>query len=156
MRFVVFSRQMTENKDWIDANCDVPYIWVSITDPDSKPVEMVEHPNFRAVLHLQFHDVEKEGIWFGTKKNGRELLAMQDEHAKQILDFVDEWKDKVKLIGVNCEAGICRSSGTAAALSLILLGHDSGIGDDKRYLPNGWVKSKILREARRRLGQEIE
>jgi len=156
MEFLVFSRQMTEDKRWVDANCDAPHIWISIHDPEMPPAKIADHPKRLASIHLSFHDIEQASDWFGSKKHRRELIGMTDEHAQRVLDFVDEWKDKAELICVNCEAGICRSSGTAVALSLLLNGHDSGIHADERYLPNSWVKSKILREARIRAGQEIE
>ena len=74
---------------------------------------------------------------------------MDDDHATQIVNFVNKYKDSIDLILVHCEAGISRSSGCAVALDLWLNKQDT-ISGDPRYFPNSHVKSSILAVLRKK------
>lgn len=149
MRFLIFGRRESSNPAVIAKFCDCPHIWISFTDPCGKKIDLPPHPKRLGEIHHQFDDIDKKDeCWFGDedRKIGRMMVAMTDEQAKSVYDFAMQFKDSAELICVNCEAGICRSSGAAAALSLILNGEEK-ISDDPRYLPNSWVKTRILRAA---------
>ena len=92
-------------------------------------------------LKLKFYDMDfATPIWPG----------ITSDDAEKILDFAEEYKNKVDLIVVHCNAGISRSSGAAAALSLIYNGDDNWIFKDLRYMPNMRVYRKILEAADKR------
>ncbi|KKL12333.1 hypothetical protein LCGC14_2536790, partial [marine sediment metagenome] len=99
-------------------------------------------------LLLAFSDINEKGKLYLDETPGKDIrykiVYFQQLHAKLILDCFNRWKDKINLIVVNCEAGICRSSAIAAALAKI-----SGQDDNeffKRYLPNSLVYRLILEE----------
>ena len=137
MRFKVWSKRATESKGLVAANCHEPHIWISIYGNEvwEKPAELPANEHRKAELFLQFDDVTAPA---------HARTPMNEEQAKQIVGFVDEWKDKVSLICVNCEAGISRSAATAAALSLWLNGNHSGIVEGNGFFPNSHVQKGIL------------
>lgn len=164
MKFKVMSRDMIEG-----FVTEEKHIIISITDPNSEKVRIKSKPI--DILSLQFHDVDHRikkqkdcKLCKGTGKselfpdiNGGHCYACTDKmdikifdetYAEQILDFVNAYKDTVDLITVNCEAGISRSSATAAALSLILNGEDQFFYD--HYLPNALIYRKIINVAVKR------
>ena len=124
----------------VDANCQIAHIWISITNHGDQPAALPDNPLRQAALFLAFDDVEAKCQPGDT--------PMTDAQAQQIVDFVEEWQDKVHLICVNCLAGICRSSGAAVALSLLLYGNDSGISGDSTYFPNRHVVSTIMKHGK--------
>jgi len=122
---------------------NIPHVTISITDPvngqvkrskDVGPAELFPSKERLATLRLEFFDIE-ESIG--------DLAMMSDDQAKQVVDFANAWKDKVKLFVVHCEAGICRSAGVAAALSKWLNGEDMFFY--KTYCPNRWVYKQVLK-----------
>jgi len=143
IKFKVFSRLLSESESAVDANAQMSHIWISIFNvTDDKP-DVHQNKFCRDVLFLEFDDTDTEGCVFG----GREMELMSKDQAHQLIEFVKKHLDRIGLICVNCEAGISRSSACAAALSLLINGHDSGIGDDNYYYyPNAHVQSLILRE----------
>ena len=114
---------------------DEPFIAISITDPNSEKVKIKNKPI--DILFLQFYDLDKDTGQFPYSK-----FIFNTNQAEQILNFVEEYKDKVNLIVVHCEAGISRSAGVAGSLSLIYNGTDEYYF--KHYLPNMLVYRKIL------------
>ena len=118
---------------------DVPYVIVSVTDPERPEATIADSPNRRAVLRLKFHDK-------GSRHQiSREKLVMSQEDAQAILAFVQEHLDKVKLIVCQCEAGISRSAAIAAALSRILQEEDHFFFAN--YAPNDWIYQTLLEAA---------
>jgi predicted protein tyrosine phosphatase len=114
-------------------------ILISITDPD-EPLLDIQHPEaYLGVLRLSFHDVER--ILDGYP----EVIPFTENDAESIINFIDNYKNDIELVVVHCEAGISRSAGVAAALSLIL-NNDCGFFHEY-YYPNTLVKSIILRKA---------
>lgn len=99
-------------------------------------------PNTELILRLQFDDTETSG---GTQ------LAFTDEMAREVLSFVNKVKDSVTILVCQCEAGISRSSGMAAALSVIFGQSNEkffcGSGPNGRFLPNRLVYRKMLEAA---------
>jgi len=111
----------------------VPHINISICNPDQDTLELNESNQRKGALFLKFHDTEEN--YFDQK-------VITKEQAKKILDFVNKHKDEVEVIMVNCEAGLSRSPGVAAALSKILNGEDEVFF--KRFNLNRKVYRTIL------------
>jgi hypothetical protein len=141
MKFLIFSRQMAENKGIVDANCLQTHIWIGIHDTDKQPPNLPLNRFRFATLFLAFDDADKPGVDNYTKKP---IVPISPEQSQQIVNFVVRWKDKVDLICVNCEAGKSRSAAIAFILSMLLNGHDSGILGDDYFAPNNTVKDSIL------------
>ena len=112
---------------------NVPYVLISITDPGTDPAQIAESPLCMGVLRLQFFDVD---IAYGG------LRAPSEEDAEAIVQFVRRYQSMADLIICQCEAGISRSAGVAAALSRWLNGHDEEFF--RRYLPNRLIYRLIL------------
>lgn len=127
-----------------------PYAIISITDPTSDSATFKPNEYCRGVLFLKFYDID----FTDPEKTDDQVAVMRDyghglfkdDQAKQIVDFVEEIKDKVKIIICNCDAGISRSSAVAAAIQKYLTGSDKEIFNDDRYLPNMYVYRKLLNE----------
>lgn len=146
----VWSRQESENQSIVDRNCLETHIWISFHDPSMPPTRLPVHPLRRASLQIPVHDAE-----IGDRSTLEKLVIFNKVHAKMIVDFVDCWKKHVSKIIVNCEAGVSRSAGCAAALSIWLKGHDSNIANGKNgFHPNATIKSLILREVMERQNGE--
>ncbi|MFA5025412.1 MAG: hypothetical protein WC503_02825 [Candidatus Shapirobacteria bacterium] len=94
----------------------------------------MDNKNRLAFLTLIFHDVD-------VAHDGMHHL-FNKSHAKRILSFVDQWKDRIDEIVINCNAGFSRSPGVAAALSKIINGDDEEYF--RKYNPNRLVYRTIL------------
>ena len=120
------------------------HIVVSIHDPKSPKIQMFATKNRLDTLRLSFHDWDGEQLRIMYEREERpEMVFFSVEMAKQILKFVDKYSDKVDLIVCQCEAGISRSAGIAAALSKIFNKDDEYFF--KHYIPNSLVYSQIIR-----------
>ena len=134
-KYAILSRNEAEEfKAWI------PYILISITDPNEPKVTLRYNNNRLDTLYLFFHDVSSPHPYYEF----RNLIPFGIQQAKKIIDFVNKYKNKAKLIACNCEAGISRSAGVISAISLILEGKEPD-SITKYLLPNTYVKSLILR-----------
>ena len=163
MKFKVLSRDAFN-----DFSSDEKFIAISITDPGSEKIKIGGWRNFVDILPIQFHDVDHRirkqkdcKMCNGTGKsdlfpdvNGGHCYACTDKmdiklfdesYANKILEFVSTYALDVDLIVVHCEAGISRSAGCAAALSLIYNKEDQYYFDN--YLPNMLVYRKIINRA---------
>lgn len=131
--FVVLSRPRIRY-----ATIAEPYVVVSISDPGDEDAEIAVSPQCRAILRLQFDDVDPAL----QSLRGRAPLMMQD--ARIILDFVHQntADSGVKTIVCQCSMGISRSAGTAAALSRILQGEDAFFF--AAFSPNQHVYTTLL------------
>jgi predicted protein tyrosine phosphatase len=139
MEFKVFSQKMAEDPIFLAENgVTIPHIWISITSPDDPKAKLPDDPNRLDALYLEFFDVEF---------NRPNYPPMSEQQASEVVKFVQKYLGKVELICVNCQAGVSRSAGCAAGLSILLNGHDRGIGDSPRFHPNAHVKSLILRQS---------
>ena len=126
---------------------DVPYIVISITDPDKPDAEIAESPYKRAVLRLKFDDatyVDVPGLEGFTLGNSIELTEVE---ADAILAFVKINLNTVEMIICQCEAGVSRSAGVAAALSWILQDDDDFFF--AHYCPNRRIYHTILDAAKK-------
>jgi ADP-ribosylglycohydrolase len=90
--------------------------------------------HFAAHLQLIFSDVVSTG-------GGN---AMNDGQARQVADFVNGLSDDIDTLFVSCEAGMSRSAGIAAAITLALSGDDWPIWRNTAYSPNSHCYRMVL------------
>lgn len=121
------------------------HIVISIQDPSYDFVKLPKLKSRKSWLGLKFHDID-DRFWKDVNKSCKEhnLVPFTSYHAKSILNFVNEWKNEVDTVLVNCVAGISRSAGVAGALSKIFNGNDEYYF--KHYCPNQYVYRLILNE----------
>lgn len=129
--------------------CDVPWAAIQIGDslddlPRLNKVQQVD------MLQVAFVDDDQ------PIPNQADLIRMTDQHAHQILDFVERNQHRIQVLMIHCFAGCSRSPAVAAALSQI-----HGVDGSEyfiRHYPNRGVFDRILRVHRERqdaLGTEI-
>lgn len=144
MKFIILNRIQAENFRFAEK-----HIVISVRDVGAKKALLPVNPNRLAELFLEFSDINNEGKLHLTKtpKHNEhfQIVYFDKLQANLIIEFVDTWMDKVDLIVVNCEAGICRSSAIAAALSKAFFNQDNS-EFFKKYLPNSLVYKTILEE----------
>ena len=131
------------------AEFDSPTVLISINTENERP-DVEEKKNLDAVLFLTFDDLEgpSAGMLFDPPAN-----LFTDEQAQQVLDFVKDHEDKH--VVCQCEAGISRSAGCAAALARIYDGDDKWIFGSHRYFPNMRVYRKILEAHYGKMGEAL-
>lgn len=120
----------------------VPYIVISITDPEKDDAVIADSSFQLAILRLKFHDIIGAKSISLKDSSSTNEIAMSQENAQAVLNFVCEHVENAKLIVCHCEAGISRSAGVAAALSRILNTQDEFFFDN--YWPNRWVYERLL------------
>lgn len=142
-RFLVLSQSQARQRTFSHE-----YLLISIQDPDEPVVELPKPPNCRGILRLQFDDVlgQREG-----------LTLFSREQARQVLDFVYEHRDEVRVIACHCKMGMCRSPAVLAAVAEVMGQKDDFLRDERgrpKYRPNRYVYRTLLTEGRRhRLSQ---
>ena len=85
--------------------------------------------NCGPTIYLHFED-------FDTELLCRSVQPIQKENAEKIAAFVMINKHNRKHFIVQCDAGVSRSAGVAAALMKYFNGDDSPIFDNPQYCPN--------------------
>jgi len=95
-------------------------------------------PSCKGHIELFVHD-------YGVRDKGPGLIIFSKNHAKAILKLVEREKNNVHHIVFQCDAGISRSSATAAAISKILYNDDSFVFDSRWYVPNTHIYQTILK-----------
>jgi len=138
MEFLVLSRLEIG-----DFSTDKKHIIISIMDPNDSegPAKIPENKNNIGILTLAFHDLDGKAF----PQPPTEYILFDSKMAKQIIDFVNNfilWD--LELIVCQCEAGISRSAGVAAALAKCINGNDKYFFE--HYIPNSLVYSLILKE----------
>lgn len=123
------------------------HIIISVSDPDSTKANLPEQKSRVDALFLSFHDLDKE---YPSDK----VVLFAKNMAELVWAFVNKYKDDVKLIVVNCEAGISRSAGIAGAISKVLDGEDDYYF--KHYCPNRLVYRTMLEEGMNQKDKEEE
>ncbi|MBW3625154.1 MAG: hypothetical protein KY468_17290 [Armatimonadetes bacterium] len=111
----------------------VPHIIISITEPRAPEARYPESPHRLGILRLQFHDAE-------VPLPDRALLTPED--ARAIVEFVKRHLGEARLIVCQCEGGVSRSAGVAAALSRWLQNDDAPFF--RYYQPNRHVYRTLL------------
>jgi 8-oxo-dGTP diphosphatase len=114
-----------------------PYILISITNPAGIYAPLTDCKNRKGLLQMQFSDIS-------PGENGEvylDQILFDSNHAKRIVQFVNGFPDDVMIV-VNCEAGMSRSAGVAAALAKFYNGTDQEFYERRR--PNSTVYSTLL------------
>ena len=99
--------------------CDRPWACISIA------TEQGAHPQLNTVqrkglLQLVFADLVNPTYGTTAHANlGQEVPLFNEDHAREILDFVGQVWDKVELLMIHCNVGMSRSPAVAAAIDLI-------------------------------------
>jgi predicted protein tyrosine phosphatase len=151
MKVIALSRALAL---WMADQIPEPHVIVSIIEPHEAPLEFVENKSRLAILSLNFYDLDYNPERWG-EQDTKEIVEQYGhgiftpDQAKQIVDFVEEWKKKAQMIMVHCSAGVSRSAGVAGAISLVLNGKDEAFFKG-RYIPNRFVYRTILNEWERR------
>lgn len=101
-----------------------PYILISICEPHKEYVKLNNETKKMLidVIYLKFtdeDDIEK------AKQIKQDHLLITNEHAQQILDFVKKYESKKPIIVCQCDGGLSRSVGCAAALDRIYNNDDT-------------------------------
>jgi len=125
------------------------FVIITIRSPKQRMANikrLKELDTFVDCLPLIFYDAERP-------HTGVDVL-FNEKMAREILNFLEQHKN-INLIYVNCEAGISRSAGTAAALSKIYNGTDDKYFDSRKYIPNMLVYSTLMKEAFSKYGDLI-
>jgi predicted protein tyrosine phosphatase len=130
IKFRIFNR---DNIQKIKVN--VSHIIISISDKVENLPSIKEGELCRGILKLAFQDTD----------NPHQSNSFTPHLARKILRFVKSNLKHVQLIITQCDAGISRSSGTAAALSKIVNGNDKEFFRPP-YVPNRLVYKIILNE----------
>ncbi len=136
MEFIVLSRENASNFSYrVKKDC----VFISITDPRLGDNPIFRNPHIKATLRLKFDDVDgnHDKLLFDE-------IPMSKTQAKEIADFVIEWKNKVELIVVHCEAGISRSAGVCAAIMKYITNDDMQIFGNCYYCPNMFCYRLVL------------
>lgn len=166
MKIQVFSKIAIE-----DFKTNKKHIVISVRSPKSKIANLPNQKSRLNALFLAFHDVDERclqisatvdcdvcggsgyieeyrhienGRCFKCNRDGLDIKLFSKKNARDILNFIKEYKNDIDLIAINCEAGISRSAGIAGALSKIYNNDDSYFF--KKYLPNSLVYRLILNE----------
>jgi len=132
MNFKVLSR--CEIKDFIT---DDKHIVISVRDPNSEIAKLPRLKSRLEVLDLEFSDLD--GVHLPSSAF---YILFDNDMAEKVIQFFNEYKDKVDLIICQCEAGISRSAAIAGALSKIINNDDTIYF--KKYIPNRLVYRTIL------------
>lgn len=137
----VFSRKTVQ-----DFATDRPHIFISVRDPGSEPVDVAIMPHQVARLDLEFSDVDASNK--PNLKNIDSIKLFTIDDAQSILRLFQITKPCINLIIINCEAGISRSSGIAAAMTRIMGNSDAEyFSNTGPYCPNRFVYSMLLNMA---------
>ena len=124
---------------------DEPYAVISITDPEASHPALVRSDHCRDVLRLRFLDID--GRIAQIRIPAPHVVGFTPEIAAKIAEFVREQrKNGVNLIVVNCEFGMSRSAGVAAALSLYYNYDETFFL--VHFQPNSWVRRLVLEALR--------
>ena len=123
-----------------------PSIIISIRDPDKKKAYFATNSNIVEVKYFAFDD------WDVVDNTDNQLIS--DVQAKNIAEFVSKYSNMEESFDlyVNCEAGISRSAGVAAAISKVLTDDDNAFF--RMYSPNMLVYRKIYNAMINELNQK--
>ena len=139
MQIVVSSRDRVKN--YIQ---EEEHAVISIRDPEGEKATFPPNPCRIAVLYLKFHDWDdKQKIKFEVfyEESAKQMIFFSKKDAKRIVKFVKKYQH-LSLLICQCEAGISRSAGVAAALNKCINGSDEYYY--KNYVPNSLVYRMVM------------
>ena len=115
-----------------DFTFDRPWACISIgTEPGDWP--KINRCQLVDLLQVAFFDLDRMPDISDTE----EIVLFNEDHARQIWEFVDAVWDRVDLLLVHCLAGVARSPAVAAAIARVKYGDDKLYF--KCYIPNSLV-----------------
>ena len=123
------------------------HVWISISGKDDA-ADLPKRKTCRDILRLEFHDLDVELPGYP------DVPLFSEEHAGQILDFFNKYRNEVPSLVVHCDAGRSRSPAVAAALTHIMGKQDKPIL--RQYNPNMRVYRMLLDEFYNRKAQTGE
>ena len=109
---------------------------ISFSDTEE---EFVVFPSKTDVLHVAFYDVRPYTV---SKHHYGGILPQARQIAEYIFKKISEGKDII----CQCDYGISRSAGCAAAIMEMWGNRGIEIFADYRYSPNQFVYNKVLKE----------
>ena len=109
---------------------------ISFSDTEE---EFIVFPNKTDVLHVAFYDVRPYTV---AKHHYGGILPQ----ARQIAEYISKKISEGKDIICQCDYGISRSAGCAAAIMEMWGNRGIEIFADYRYSPNQFVYNKVLKE----------
>lgn len=131
--------------------CDKKHLYISVKCPSDPEgwVELPKNENRIQTLLLAFDDwddYQRNKLLTEHKDNPRvdDMVFFSKMHANSIVSLVKENVGKVEVIICQCDAGISRSAGIAAALAKCIQGYDHKYFE--RYHPNRRVYRMIINE----------
>jgi predicted protein tyrosine phosphatase len=125
---------------------------ISITDYADEPIELTYEPEH--ILRLSFEDISVEDLSeeeFVQANKDKRLFTIKQ--AEKIAEFILPIKDKIELLICQCEYGVSRSSGCAAAISEYFYGNGIDIFADFKYTPNKLVYHRTIK-ALKKIGRQ--
>lgn len=140
MKFLITNRGRIASLDGLLRS---KHIVISICEPGMGLAfpELPENSNRLDVLRLSFTDMDSVD---NAKQIGQAHFLMTKEQAKKVVGFVNKYVGSIDTIICQCDGGVARSSGMAAALSKVLNGDDSWVFNSKEYVPNMFVYRLIM------------
>lgn len=114
-------------------------IIVSINSSNSKAAHLTKTKKngIIAVLPLWFDDITHSIDGY---------VLFDDSMARNIIQFVNTWKDEADTFVVHCDAGISRSAAVCAAIRRYLGFEDMSIFDNYMYNPNPLVYYTMMEQ----------
>lgn len=109
---------------------------VSFSDTED---DFVEFPKGTDVLQIAFYDIRPHTV---VKEHYDKILP----EAKQIAEYIYQKKKEGKDLICQCDYGISRSAGLAAAVLQRWSNKGIEVFADYRYTPNQFVYNKVLKE----------
>ena len=148
-----------------------PHIAISIRSPFVEKAELPKVNTRKDTLFLEVTDVNsqlKKDLLEEVNYDEKELFSkyktlkkhfFSPSHAKEICDFLEKYKD-IKIILVNCEAGVSRSAGLSKALEEYfnretVKKYGNKFDNPNRYLPNDLFYKFTKQELEERFGQNV-
>jgi predicted protein tyrosine phosphatase len=132
VELIVHSRQSIERFPDVRSPADEhpPYCIISITSYPEFP-KIYKTPWIKGLLRIRFDD--------GGAEHSNVLTVMEEQHAREIWDFVLKHHEEVGLIVCQCDAGVSRSAAVAAAIADWLGQNSQRFIESDRYLANQHV-----------------
>ena len=140
MKFLITNRNRITS---LDGLLNQKHIVISMCEPDMNLdfPRLPGNSNRRGVLRLSFADLDNIN---DAKQIGQAHYLMTKEQAEEVIAFVNKHVNSIETIICQCDGGVSRSSGMAAALSKIFNGDDSWVFNSREYVPNMFVYRMIM------------
>lgn len=141
---------LVRSQEWVESGAmpDQCYVLVSVSTPGQRAAAL-PLDEFRVdTLFLEFHDVDKP---FEFSRPGepekRTIYPITEEQAARVWAFVEKYRGAVSTLVCQCEAGVSRSAGIAAAVAKALHGDDAPAPYFRDYVPKESVYRAVCRAA---------